>query len=130
MSGANVNKIFQTVYLTPMIFCLIAISSCTTVRKNNEKFFYRKTMQELGKSLTSKTRAVCGPLTSLKEPKFIYDPSIMFADGFTFYNEITYKNYNVIPHEAVHYLSFSLGLSQECMEEILGDVLSRLVHER
>ncbi len=125
------NKIFQIAQLTLMIFCLIANSACHSIRVNNEKFFYRKTMGELGKSLTPKTRKVCETsLTSLKEPKFIYDPTLTFADGFTFYNEITYKDYRVIPHEAVHYLSFSLGLSQECMEEILGDVLSRLVQER
>lgn len=123
-------KIYQIALLTLTIFCLTASSACS-IRKNNEKFFYKKTLLELNKSLTSLTLKKCNvSFRGIREPKFIYDETLKGSEGFTFYNEISYKTYDVIPHEVVHYLRFSMQLNDECMEEILGDVLARLVHER
>lgn len=127
-------RIFQIAQITLMTFCLIANSSCTAARSNNERFWYRKSLNALSSSLTQKTKSVCNisgsSLSSLRDPKFIHDPTISFADGFTFYNEITYRNFDVIPHESLHYVSLRLQLTPECVEEMLGDVLNVLVHER
>ena len=127
------NKTFQIVLITLTISCLIASSISCSVRTNNEKFFYKSAINQLDRSLSSRTRKICGysDFRSQRYPIFNKTDDLpKDLDGEQFYNTISYRNLYVIPHETIHYLIFMHKLSPECVEEMLADVINLAVYER
>lgn len=67
--------------------------------------------------------------SDLRDPIFFYTPkSEVF--GKSIFNEIHYKSYYAIPHETAHYVSKTSDLSKECLEEIIGDLLTQIVFNK
>lgn len=109
------------------VIVALLLMGCSTIRTDNERYFYRSAIATLNAYTTSQTKTICGVKTfsNVKYPKFFQRDDL--EGGLYFYNEIHYDRADIIPHETVHHISRWNNLNEACLEEALADVIRVMV---